>query len=216
MDFKELKSIVEAGENQYVEFKRKATHPDKIMKEIVAFANTGGGTLFIGIEDNRTIPALLNPDEEEFIIENAIRKYCYPAISYTLERVRLTEKFSVLAFYIKEGNQKPYYVLHDFEQKLGKAYVRVADRSIQASREMREILKMERKGRNFKFQYGDKERILMQYLEENKTVSIEKFAEMANINTKQASRTLVLLVLAGVLRLQPEEVQDIYFRTRID
>ena len=51
MNFREIKAMVKAGENDFLEFKRKVRFPEKIVKEIVAFANTSGGTLLLGVED---------------------------------------------------------------------------------------------------------------------------------------------------------------------
>jgi predicted HTH transcriptional regulator len=88
--------------------------------------------------------------------------------------------------------------------------VRVADRSVQASKEMREILKGERKALNIRFHYGEKEQILMKYLAENKNITVETYATIASIPRKVASRTLVVLVLANVIKVQPHEVQDFF------
>ena len=88
--------------------------------------------------------------------------------------------------------------------------MRVADRSVQASKEMKEILKGERKGLNIKFNYGEKERILMKYLAENPSITVETYANLANISRKVASRTLIVLVLANVIKVQPNEVQDFF------
>ena len=62
-----------------------------------------------------------------------------------------------------------------------------------------------------KFTYGEKEKILMTYLSENQKITIEKFAEIAKINPRSASHTLVLLVLSNVLKIQPDEVMDWYY-----
>jgi hypothetical protein len=51
----------------------------------------------------------------------------------------------------------------------------------------------------------------MEYLSDNKKVTIEKFSEIAKIPTWLASRTLVLLVLSNVLKIQPDEVMDWYY-----
>jgi hypothetical protein len=116
----------------------------------------------------------------------------------------------VLLFHIPSSSQKPHYVIHDFENNLGKVYVRVRDRSVQASKEMREVLKGERKQRNVRFTYGDKERTLMQYLASHQMITVDEFSRAAHIPRAIASRTLVLLVLANVLKILPNEVQD-YF-----
>lgn len=75
--------MVKAGENDFLEFKRKASFPEKIVKEIVAFANTRGGDLLIGVDDNGTIPGLKFAEEDAWVLDNAIQQYCWMALSRT-------------------------------------------------------------------------------------------------------------------------------------
>ena len=49
----ELNKLIEDGENSQTEFKRKFSTPEKIAKEMVAFANTKGGYILFGIDDDR-------------------------------------------------------------------------------------------------------------------------------------------------------------------
>ena len=52
MDLSELRIILDKGEDQYTEFKSKfPEQAHKIAKEMVAFANSGGGTIFMGVDD---------------------------------------------------------------------------------------------------------------------------------------------------------------------
>jgi hypothetical protein len=96
-----------------------------------------------------------------------------------------------------------------------KTYISVADKSIQASWEMREILRRKNDDRNVKFQYGDKEQKLMQHLDEHKSVTVDAFASVANISRNLASKTLVLLVLANVLEVHPDEMVDRFTMLRM-
>lgn len=210
IDLRELKELVRHGENKYVEFKLKTTHPEKIVREMVAFANTDGGRLIVGVADDKSLKGLKFPDEDEFILQRAIEKYIYPAIDYTLDRLIVEGEREVLIYTIPKSPFKPHYVDLDGVLENRRAYVRVADRSVQASREMREILKGERKGLNIRFQYGEKEKTLMKYLADNQQITVETYASIANISRKIASRTLVVLVLANVLKVKPHEIQD-YF-----
>ncbi len=210
MDLTAVKALVRKGEGLHVEFKLKAAHPEKIVRELVAFANAQGGVLLVGVEDNQTIKGVKFVDEEEYILTKAIAEYCSPPISYQMQRVALTDERHILVLTIPPGNAKPYYAWQDPNKQIGKAYVRVADKSIQASKEVREILKGERKQRNIRFQYGEKEKVLMQYLGENQKITVTQFATIANIPRFVASRTLILLTLAHVLRVFPHESED-YF-----
>lgn len=209
MNVKELKNLVRQGEGISLEFKLKATHPEKIVREIVAFANSKGGKLLLGVNDDKTIPGLKFVDEEEYILVRAIERNCYPPINYELERIAITDERDVLVFTIPKSKEKPHYVQLENEQN-SKAYVRVKDRSVQASREVKQILRRENED-GIKFTYGEKEKILMIFLAENQKITIEKFAEIARISPRSASHTLVLLVLSNVLKIQPDEVMDWYY-----
>jgi Fic family protein len=94
--------------------------------------------------------------------------------------------------------------------RVKKAFVRAEDKSVQASREMKEIIRRKRKGRNVKFHYGDKEKLLFNYLDEHGTITLEEFADLAGISKYAASRTLILLVLANVVKIIPTEKGDLY------
>lgn len=232
MDYKTLRELVRQGEGKHIEFKLKTNHPEKIVREIVAFANSGGGYLLIGVGDDRSIKGLKYADEDEYLLVRAIEKYCSPGIEYEIERISIGEERDVLVFTILPSPKRPHYVLQPAETSLAtaktpntgtqkgkphaapqnnlvkKTYIRVADRSIQASWEMREILRRQDDDRNVKFQYGDKERKLMQHLDQHQSVTVADFASVAGISRNIASKTLVLLVLANVLDVHPDETVD--------
>lgn len=210
MTLKELKLLVKKGEGQHTEFKLKTNHPEKIIREVVAFANAEGGNLLIGVSDDKEIKGLKFADEDEYILQKYIGKYIYPAVEYEIERIRVEGEKEVLLFEIKPGNTKPYYVDLDGIPENRKAYVRAADKSVQASREIREILKGERKSKNIRFHFGDKEKQLMEYIENHGFITVSMFSEIAKINKRSASRTLVLLVLGNVLKVQVREDEDVF------
>jgi predicted HTH transcriptional regulator len=211
MTIQEIKSIVKKGEGRAIEFKRKVAHPEKIVREIVAFANTSGGYLLIGVDDNGTIPGLKFAEEEEYVLNNAIRKYCSPPIEFSSEIINISENRAVIKYLINESHKKPHYVIEDFETNKGKAYVRVNDRSIQASKEVREVLRRSKRDKGVKFNFGDKEKLLMEYLANNGSITLSQFQQLAGIPKYSASKTLVILVLANVLVLSPQEKEDIYY-----
>jgi hypothetical protein len=90
------------------------------------------------------------------------------------------------------------------------SFVRVEGKCIQASREMREIVKRSQQPKDIRFHYGEHERMLMQYLDSNKTITLNEFRKLSGLKKFYASRKLVLLVLADVLRITPHERGDIY------
>lgn len=211
MDYQALKNLVRQGEGTHLEFKLKTNHPEKIIRGIVAFANTTGGIMLIGVGDDKTIRGLKYADEDEYLLVRAISKYCFPRISYTIERVQLYDEREVLVIRVPPSFNKPHYIIPDLNDPDNKkAYVRVGDKSVQASREVREILKGVSAERNVRFTYGEKEHKLMQHLGENPSITVDLFASIAGVSRKIASRTLVLLVLANVLEIHPSDVVDQY------
>lgn len=211
MDLKDLKTLVRQGEGLHLEFKLKANHPEKILKEFVAFANSEGGILLVGVNDDKTIEGLKFPIEDEYILTKAVQENCFPPIAYTLERLVVDNDREVLIFTIPKSDTAPHYTLeslHYNQEKEKKTYIRVADKCIQASKEMKEIIKKRKKEKNFKFNYGNKEKILMQYLQQHPSITIDEFSKTAQISKRIASQTLVLLVLANVLRILPQEIAD--------
>ena len=213
--------MVRQGEGERIEFKRKVTHPDKIIREIVAFANTKGGNLLIGVDDNGTIPGIRSAEEELYLLEKAIRQWCRPAIDYEINVVPISGRTSVIHYKIYEGQRKPHYVLQGAfspsqDSPLGKkkhkrrAYVRSQDQSLQASAEVWQILRRSRQDKDIKFQFGEKEKRLMAYLEEHARITVAQFAQLIQQSRYRASRTLILLVLANVLRVIPQEKEDVF------
>ncbi|OJJ22392.1 transcriptional regulator [marine bacterium AO1-C] len=208
MLFHDLRRLVRKGEGQTLEFKLKTTHPEKIVKEIVAFANSDGGTLLLGIRDDLTIKGLKFPQEDEYVMNKAIDQYCYPPINYKLEKIPVEGNREVLAYTIPASDKGPHRVVEGDKPNQGKVYVRVDHESIIAGKEMREILKGRRKKRDLRFQYGKKEEVLMKYLDLHQQITVQQFAETAEIPRRVASRTLVLLVLAKVLQIYPQASKE--------
>jgi predicted HTH transcriptional regulator len=208
MTITELKQLVAKGEGLYTEFKRKVNHPDKIVKEVVAFANTNGGKLLLGVDDDGTLVGLKYAHEDEFEMKKAIEHYCKPAINYTLTKIAIAPNRIVLIFHILPSEIKPVFVIYNFKKNTGVAYIRVADQSLQSSREMRKILQGNSQNREISFTYTDTERILMQYLAQNSQIDLPTFMQIAKISEKDASDILVKLTLAQVLKIQPHELKD--------
>lgn len=209
-ELKTLRQLVRQGEGQQLEFKLKSNHPDKIMKEVVAFANSDGGKLLIGVADDKELVGLKYPDEDEYIISKSIEKYIFPEVDYKLEKVRLDNENEILIYEILPSDNKPHFLDLKGIPDERKIFVRSEDKSIQASKEVKEILKGKKKDKGYKFAYGEKENVLIKYIDVNKEITLSKFSELAQIPKKIASRTLVLLVLAGVLKVNPNEIEDTF------
>ncbi|WPR75287.1 ATP-binding protein [Algoriphagus sp. NG3] len=207
MTLQEVKSLAARGEGLRIEFKKKATFPEKIVRELIAFANTSGGDLLIGVDDDGTVSGQRYIEEEVFVMEKAIRELILPALDYELFTLKISEKKGVAVFKVGVSPQRPHYLK---EKDRKQAYVRVEDRSVQASKEVWEILRRGRVPRDMVFTYGRKEEILMKALGESDKITLKEFEKLANLPRFLASKTLVRLVLANVLEIHPQEAEDFF------
>src|SRR5690606_11283663 len=167
MNLQEVIHMATKGEGLYKEFKKKATHPEKIVREVIALANTEGGYLFIGVDDNRTVSGQRYIEEEVYVMDKAIHELIFPEMAFTRSIIPFNHKKGGAVYKILKSNNKHHFL---FENNKKKAYVRVGDRSIQASREVWEILRREKKGKDILFKFGEKENILMKALHEQSTI----------------------------------------------
>ncbi|MFA7361540.1 MAG: ATP-binding protein [Candidatus Kapaibacterium sp.] len=193
-------TLIEDGESETVEFKRKFSTSPKIAKEMIAFANTKGGCILFGVDDDKSISGVESEKSELDLIDTAARFYCEPEIKYTTEIIPFKTK-DVVAIIIPESNKKPHKLVDEGDKQSSRVYIRYKDKSIIASKETASILKFS----NFNnsplvINLGDTEKILLKYLEENDNISVKEFKKLANISERRAGRTLVNLVRAGVLR----------------
>lgn len=205
--YQQLKNLVAQGEGLTLEFKRKAAFPDKIVREMIAFANTKGGILLVGIGDDLSIPGLKYPEDESYVIRQALQK-CTPPLSYTETFIPIGNARTVLQYVISESTVKPHGLLVGADRK--ESFVRVEDKSIKASREVREIVRRLSQQRDIHFQYGDYEQMLMQYLDKHPSITLQTFVAISGLKKSMAARKLVLLTLGGVLKVTPHERGDLY------
>jgi len=208
----ELNTIIENGENNKVEFKRKFTEPDKIAKEIVAFANSKGGLLIFGVDDDRTVVGVESEKGEIEYIELAANHFCDPRVKYKIEIVNIYRK-DVIVVDIPESAVKPHRIIENGKDIDGitKVYIRVNDKSVLASKETIKVLRNSNPAAPAMiFSLGDKEKALMEYLTQKEKITVKEVKEMFNFSNRRASRMLVNLVRADLIRLHNLEKEDYY------
>ena len=210
VDLQEIKRLIYRGEGDQVEFKHKVSHPEKVIREVVAFANAQGGHLIIGVDDDGRISGLKYADDNHFLLNKAIEELCRPAIAFTSEILPISEKRSIIHYHIQEGEEKPYYAFLNKKHRYGKAFVRVEDRSVQASPEIRKILKLTQRSNGAHIAYGNHERALFNYLKDHDDITINRYREATGLEQKEASELFIRLVLANLLKIIPQEKEDLF------
>ena len=96
-------------ESKNIEFKERFV--DDIKKTIVAFANTDGGTLYIGISDNGDVCGVEDSDDCMLRASNTIRDAIKPDVSMFCEiDSEVVNEKSVVKITVAQGTAKPYYI----------------------------------------------------------------------------------------------------------
>ncbi|REL38772.1 ATP-binding protein [Rhodohalobacter sp. SW132] len=202
----DLKNLVQTGEGRFLEFKRTIPTAEKIAREIAAFANTKGGTILVGVDDNGTIPGIREYFEEEFLLMKAAQDLCVPEAEIKIELVH-AGPVDVMVVHVPEAEVKPVY---NKNKKKRLVYVRRGDSSVVASDEVTEVLKQQYSSEGVTFEYGKNEQMLFRYLNEYGEITVSNFANLINQTSYRASRILVNLVSAGVLNLFTKNDVDYY------
>src|SRR3989344_816577 len=110
MDKKELNFILQEGEGLKLEFKESISNLDK---ELVAFANSEGGKIFLGVTDNGNINGMKITNKLKSEIQD-IANNCDPKIKIKLESFE-----NILIIYVEEGKDKPYKCSSGFYLRQG-------------------------------------------------------------------------------------------------
>lgn len=126
------------SESETLELKREVTN--KIPIEIISFANTNGGTIYIGYDDDGKLIGINNISSEIDRISNMISDSIDPKLAYdiNIEAVKQNEK-DIIVIKVLRGTKRPYYLKSKGMTSQG-VYVRLGATNKQASRD--EIIKM--------------------------------------------------------------------------
>jgi len=185
-----IKNLILSGEHQQLDFKFEISDSRKIAKTLVAFSNTDGGKLLIGVKDNGKI-AGVRTDEEFFMVQAAADMYCKPVVNFESKRWVIEGK-TVLEVTIPKGNNLPYFA--EIEPNEWLAYIRIKDENILATTVHLKVWRNKTHDKGILMEYSAKVKILMEYLENNKSISISKFCRMAFLPKNAAESILADLI----------------------
>jgi predicted HTH transcriptional regulator len=201
-----IKRLILEGEHQQLDFKFEISDSRKIAKTLVAFSNTDGGTLLIGVKDNGNI-AGVRTDEEFFMVQAAAGMYCKPEIEFESKRW-IADGKTVLEVKIPKGKNYPYFA----ESEPGKwlAYIRVKDENILATAVHLKVWKNKTHDNGILIEYSEKVKKLLEYLELNPSISISKFCRTAFLPKSAAENILADLIYFGLIETLYEDHHFIY------
>lgn len=176
-------------ENNNTEFKREFV--DEVKKTVIAFANTAGGKIYIGVDDDGSAVGVSDPDDVMLKCSNAIRDAIRPDITtfvnYSVETIANKQ---VVVIDVQRGTSIPYYLESKGIRPAG-VYVRQGALSVPASETA--ILKMIKETDGDKYENA---RSIQQELTFN---SAKKEFETDSVSfNEQTMRTLKLISDDGV------------------
>ncbi|MBN1552346.1 putative DNA binding domain-containing protein [bacterium] len=114
-----LKDILEQSEGKTLEYKRDLSSIKPVLKTLVAFANTSGGMVVIGVDDKKNVIGLSNPEMDEERLSNAIADDIGPVILPDIDIIRENDKSVIIVkvarfpgpFFLKSlGHEKGVFV----------------------------------------------------------------------------------------------------------
>ena len=134
MDLLELQQRIAKWEDLHTEFKELPVHEDDLSASLVAFANTDGGQLILGVTNNRQIKGVANPDRAMQRTDQIAYNNCEPPLTIIQETIQAEGGEIVIAVNIPKGDQRPY------RTNRGVYYIRTTSGRQQASRQ--ELLRL--------------------------------------------------------------------------
>lgn len=193
-----IKRMIAGGENQTLDFKFEVSDYRKIARTLVAFSNTDGGRLLVGVKDNGAI-AGVRSEEEYFMIEGAAGIYCKPEVKFEVRNWQV-EGRKVMEVIIPPGKDKPY--LAQDEEGGWVAYIRQADQNFKAEKMLMQVWERLKSGKTTTIHFRQAEKALLEYLEEHESITQSKFRRLAGLSSQQSERILIDFLMLGLLRIE--------------
>lgn len=129
-----ISKLITMPEGKTLEFKRDISSPKNIIKTLVAFANTAGGRLLIGVEDDtREVRGVEEPLDEERRLCDIIADGIVPRLVPSMELISIGDK-TLLSVEVYPSGQRPHWVRKEGSDE--GVYVRLGSTNRKADREL--------------------------------------------------------------------------------
>lgn len=200
---KRVIDLIKQGEHQTLDFKHSINDSKKIARSLVAFANTDGGILLIGVKDNGSIVGV-NSEEEYYMIEAAAQMYCNPEVHFDVTKWTINGK-TVLEISVKPSKKRP----HKAPDKNGvyKAFVRLKDENLVATPIQLRIWKADRHRKSIRMALTERENALFDYFKTNERITVNQYSRIGFMSRADAEKILVDLTVLRMISYvaNPEE-----------
>lgn len=196
-----LRNLISEGENQHLDFKFAINDSRKIAKTLVAFANTDGGKLLIGVRDNGSL-AGIRSDEEIYMVDTAAHLFCRPEITYTTKQLTALGK-NILEVEVSKGSKRPYQAKG--EDGRWTAYFRHKDQNLVANKVLLQVWRKEEKRSGVMVKFGKAENLLLAHLTKSGSITLSRFRKIARISSYRAESILANLIIFRILDMNSSD-----------
>lgn len=190
----ELKQLIAEGEGQRLDFKFRIDDQKKIARTLVAFANSGGGSLLIGVKDNGKI-AGTDPEEEFYMIEGAADLYCRPKVEFN-SKVWKEGHHLVLEINVEGSDVRHRAVT---EGGNWKSYYRLDDHTVKGNKVLDKLWSYKRSGVSRPESFTDQQLELLKQFNEGAQVSISRLYRSSTMKMNEVDQFVAALLAWGVI-----------------
>lgn len=201
-----ISKLISQGEHQQLDFKFEISDSRKIARSLVAFANSMGGKLLIGVKDNGAI-AGIRSDEEKYMVEAAADMFCKPKIQFKSKEWQIEGK-TVLEITVPPIEKDICYAKNENGKWL--AYHRVDDQTLLVNSTLLKVWKAKKSNKGVKIKYSKTEQVLLSFLKENEFITLTKFSKIARIPRFKAESVLVDFVILEIIDIVFTDKQVFY------
>ena len=204
---KHIQQLINQGEGQTLDFKFCITDSKKIARTLAAFSNCDGGRLLIGVKDNGSITGIRS-DEEFYMVQAAAEMYCRPVVQFETKNWEINGK-TILEIIVPKSEQKPHYAITDDAK--WKVYVRSGDQNFLGNRILLKTWEARKRQAGTMVKFTKKEKILLEFLDKNGSITLSGFQKMANIPRFLAEKILINFIVLNIVTIEFTE-KGVFYR----
>ena len=191
----ELLDRILEGENQHQDFKFKIDDSCKIARTLCAFANTDGGSLLIGVKDNRKIVGC-DPKEELQMIEIAVKSFCQPEVELEI----IVPKSKQIPHKSKDDNGRWH------------PYIRVQDHTTAVNKIVESVWKEQRKASFSQNKLNQEDDDLLNIIRGEQKITLSQLYKKSNSPLSKVDEIVVRLICQNFVEMKFER-DGVYYKS---
>ena len=199
--------MIAEGEHQRQDFKYCINDSRKIARSMVAFANTDGGRLLLGVRDNGSV-AGVRSDEEYYMAEAAAKLYSNPPIDFQTHQWTLEGK-TVLEIEIPKSEEPKHLAQNEEGRWL--IYIRKNDQNIVAPGILLKVWEQQKNPTGVHIRFSVDEMKLLSLLRTAQFLSLNQVTRQSKLPRYKCERILVKLIVIGTVGMEINEIGVRFF-----